>query len=488
MSLEAPAVSPGLGKLVRDVSVYLGSGVIRKVVLFFLVPIYTRFLTQPEFGALDLVIAMGSLFAIVAELQLPTGVARYFYEHASAGRGADFLGETLVLRIALGVVVMGAGMAGAGPIATWLIPGIPDGVVVVRLYFCLALVAHLESGLLLCLRLVDRTVAFSILNVVGTLVQAGLAILGVVVLRLGLVGVLAAEVAGTLSVVVVALWLLWGAIAWRRPGQAALEALRLSLPTVPAAVFAWGGIYLGRILMSRFLSLDQVAVFALVMKMVVILQFVANSMRLAWQPLSMRAASLDGRSEFYRDAFELSMGALLLMSFLLTLFTGPLVLFLAGDAYREATYYVPAMVLGAVLATGTTFVDVGNQVARTTSNVSISTLAGTGLNLLVVAVGTQLVGLWAPALGYFCGSALNLSLLLVLTRRSFDLKYRSASLVGTAVCALAMVGLHPVMVANPLDSTAFWAATLVMTIAVGTGLVFVTGPGVRAFARGLWRR
>ena len=73
-----------------------------------MVPLYTRVLTQQQFGDLDILLVMASVFTVIVDLQFVSGFSRLYLEYLDKGLGPRFAGTVLVVRLIGGLVIGGA--------------------------------------------------------------------------------------------------------------------------------------------------------------------------------------------------------------------------------------------------------------------------------------------------------------------------------------------------------------------------------------------
>ncbi|MBI4705031.1 MAG: lipopolysaccharide biosynthesis protein [Deltaproteobacteria bacterium] len=472
----------------RLVSIYVVMGALRRLVSLFLVPLYTRLIPQADYGRLDLLIAAAGFLGLLADFHLDLALSRFFYPEAEKGNARAYLGSCLATRVLLSAAVLGVGVLLSDQTASWVVPGAGGAPSVFALLMATLLIVDLESMLLLCLRLRERVMAFSVLSVIDTLVQTATAVVVVGLLDAGMIGIVWAQLAGAAVGAAGALVLLRGEIEIAFSWPTVRQLLAFSAPMVPGSLFAWAGMYLNRIIVSRHVSLDDVARLALAMKFVGVVQFLGTSVRLAWTPLSMRVmGDLAGRNRFYRTGLELLVAAMLVVCTALTLLSRPLVALLAPDGYAAAAHFVPLMVLGAMFATSTIFVDVGNQIARSTYNSSISTVAGTAVNLAILVVAVPKWGLYAAAVGFFAGNLTNVALLLLLTGRRYRVGYRPGMLGATLAGAAVLLAYQPVGSRLAFGSGAWILASLAAAFLVAIASWYTLAPSVRRSLPGILR-
>ena len=74
---------------------------------FLLLPLYTRTLSQPEFGIYVVARTNTEIFSYLLYLGLPSAVARVYFDYKKAGQQQDFL-SSIVMFFGLNLLVLGA--------------------------------------------------------------------------------------------------------------------------------------------------------------------------------------------------------------------------------------------------------------------------------------------------------------------------------------------------------------------------------------------
>ncbi|MBP2676058.1 MAG: hypothetical protein H6Q84_2898, partial [Deltaproteobacteria bacterium] len=260
----------GQRQLLTETAIYGGTAVARHAVGFFLIPYYTRVLDQASFGGLDLILAGTGLVALILDLQLGASTTRYFH---FAGTGqeekARYVGGMIVFRAvtaALPALLLGAAFTFLGG------GGVPLGKEG-RLAIVLSLLGVPFSLLMeyqfLLFRLMEWRWRYAMLSLGGAVVGGSAVILCVTVFGMGIAGVILGQTMASAALSLVQLAFLHGELRfqWRPPHLG--EHLRYGLPLVPGLLLGWCWVYMNRFLLAMRLPLNEIAVFALAMKVLV---------------------------------------------------------------------------------------------------------------------------------------------------------------------------------------------------------------------------
>lgn len=72
-------------RILKNTSAYILVGLAPYLVNFFMLPVYTRYLTPSEYGILSLVAAFQIMLALIISLQLGAGLGRFYFDYDENG-------------------------------------------------------------------------------------------------------------------------------------------------------------------------------------------------------------------------------------------------------------------------------------------------------------------------------------------------------------------------------------------------------------------
>jgi O-antigen/teichoic acid export membrane protein len=454
-----PAATSRRSELLRMVSqggIYAVAGLAQQGVSLLLLPLYTHFVPQAQYGQLELLSALSSIAFALLTLGLASAIPKCHHRDCRDDDERRRLLPTALLLAAPPLLAGGALLAAAaGPIAGWLFgaAGGPEqaaaGAGLVRLMAAGGVLTSAVSLGLASLRAQERPVAFGLLSV-GQLVTAlSLNVLFVVRWHLGVRGILW----GNLLSGVVALALLLavasrgvaggmaGGIAAGFNRRLAAPLLRFGTTLLPVLVASWVMDLSDRWVLRHYTGLADVAIYAVGYKVGMALQaLVVWPFQLAWPAISFRLSRQEGHQAAYADAvtwLAALMAAAIAGLTLLARIGLPVV---AGAAYRDAWRIVPVVAL-AYACNGLHYAfSPGIHLAGRTRLLVPLAVAAAGLNLglnflLIPSLG-RAGAAWSTTAA-FAFLALGTALL---SRRVYPVPYDFGKLAGIgAALAAALV-------------------------------------------------
>lgn len=435
-------VRAALRRLVGASAVYgLGSVLVRGLA-FLLLPLYTRYLSPAEYGIVALAVTGTVVLGLIYPLGLRGAISRTWYEEGAEKERRERVG-TLWIAMVLAAAAMALALDRAGPaLAGALLPEVPFRPYL-RLAVWTAFLSVFAITPLVLLQAQERPRIYVVFTVATALLTTALTVWLVVrgggaegYLRGALLG--AAVAAGPFVV----LTLRQVRPVWRRGVLG--PALAFGLPLVPHAVAGWVLEMSDRAILTRFLPLHEVGVYALGYQLGAAMGLLTGAFNAAWVPFLFGALKEEGDGAHPRLArlvtyytFALcfvGLGWALLVEHALPL--------LAGPGFQEAHRITPWVVGGYVLG-GLYFIPTNllfwRRQTRVIPLVTVAAgAANVGLNLWLVPRYGAVAAAWNTLAAY--------ALLLALTwwraerLHPFPYEYRRLGLMAGLALALFLAG------------------------------------------------
>jgi O-antigen/teichoic acid export membrane protein len=176
---------------------------IPKIVSFLLLPVYTRLLSPSDYGFMDNAIAFGAFLMTLMRQGVPGAVARYYYDYEEGPTLRDYVTTVAWFMLVSSLAVGAVALAVCPWLLEHLVPGLPLPFAFLAILSAIAYCnGELQSRLV---QAREQSSYQARLNVGRAFVSIALAVLFVVVLRWGAIGILSAEVVsyGALALIAV---------------------------------------------------------------------------------------------------------------------------------------------------------------------------------------------------------------------------------------------------------------------------------------------
>ncbi len=258
-----------------------------KAVNFLLITLFTRFLSPGDYGTISLAEIIAATLGAFCGLGLDSAMRRLYFHYADEpGVQRRYVSSVLRFGAALTVTIVALAFA-IGPQLLQRVA--PHFAVPFFPYIALA-IGTAAANQMVDYRLglyqsEQRPLAFSMMASASFLMTAGSALVLVVLLRRGAVGMLNGKLLGAAGSLLVALivsrkW--WaGGFEWRF----VRESLPIALPILPHLLLALGLVVADRFILEYYRNLDEVGVYSVAYTFGMVMYLVTASISQAWSPL-----------------------------------------------------------------------------------------------------------------------------------------------------------------------------------------------------------
>ena len=441
-------MSEGLSDLRRMLSssgIYAVAGASQQALSFLLLPIYTRFIDPADYGILELLTALSAVLFGVLAIGMPSAIVKCYHRDCET---PDEQAALLAMGLSLaapGLVVGALLLFVFADDVSRVVLGLETGGEFVRLVAANGVLASLAAVVLSTLRAQERALAFSVLSVTQVVVALSLNLVLVVYYDAGVRGIFW----GNLSSNVVALPV--GLLVARRSPRLVLvrrlaaPLIRFGLLLVPVVLATWTMNMSDRYVLRLFSDLSDVAVYGVGYKFGMIVEImVVFPFQLAWPAISFSMSHREGHRETYARALTYLSAVLAYVLLVVSFSTRIALPALVGEAYGDAYRVVPLVALACCFNGIQYCVSPGIIIAGKTRFLTLTIVAGAGLNLglnfLLIPRWGMMGAAWATA-----GSFLLVAILIgAVAQRFYPVDYdyrRLAKIVGCALLVF-LVGLQ----------------------------------------------
>ena len=418
---------------------------LQRSVSIIMVPIYTRVLSQAEYGNLDIIIVFSSVLCVLVDLQFVAGFSRLYYKYRNEGKDKRFVGTVIMSRLVggIGVPAIFLIVGFLGNIEPSFLPSLGGNASVWLLAAISVPLTLTYDVLLLQTRMLRWKRLFGLGALSNSLLSVAFSIFFVVALRWGILGVVLGLVLGKIVSVLLLGWGLRREVEARFDVGAFKELIRYSMPLVPGWWFAFGSTYMGRFFVFAELGSAESAIMAVCVKVAGIIGLFSTSFHLAWQPLAMAYIGDESGEVFYVRSMRLFIAGGLFCVFFLAAFAEPILAVLAPSSYGVVKYYFPLFAVGSLLSGTANNLQLGNQIAKTTYWISISSISCVAINAAILIVFTKSYGIVAAGLAWVISFAVKNVVMYVSAQRNYYISYdkKAFLLLGLGCGLLLLLGL-----------------------------------------------
>lgn len=360
--------------LLSDLFAFALSGASVKVLSFFMVPLYTFYLSTEDYAVADLVSLVIQLAIPLLTVSISDSVLRFGLDQENDKESVIGTGFAVMLLSAV------LGLGGC------LVIAVSSGNRLLALFcFLLYVLQSFNSYFAAVFKCFDKTKAMAAISSAS---GVGIVVLNVVliaVLHLGLNGYWLGNVLGNLLGLI--LYLVFG--AWRvfpyarKFDKRTLKHLLLySAPLIPNSLFWWINTSMDRFVLTAFTSLSFVGLYSAASKIPQILSTVCSFFFQAWNISVFKDFGSKDSSEFFEKGFISITVVSFAVAGSLIVFNIPISSLLYSGDFFEAWKLVPLLLTGTVVSVLNQFLGSIFTASKETRVIFITTATGSFVNIL----------------------------------------------------------------------------------------------------------
>ncbi len=339
-------------RLVGNAAIYIVGNMLAKAASFFMIPVYTRFLSPDDFGITGLMAAFCGVLEMILGLGIYGGVARNYFDYRdSPKRVRAFLTTNFVfLSVGAGcafLILQSFGEPFWVLISGSTIPFSPY----VPLTLWAAYAAILSNVPLVMYQNEQRPVAFIVAQGGCLLLNVGWSILFVVSWRMGAEGQLLGRlVAGVASCAVLSFLFLRRYFSLDLRWEYLSVSLIYGLPLIPHMVSTWAMTYIDRVILEHFVPLAELGLYNLANQLSIVMSVLVMGVNAAWSPYYLDLMKRDPSPERQvEQVTSLYVGVVGAICVILVLFSPEVLVFLTPLEYHGAAKYIPLLMVSYLL-------------------------------------------------------------------------------------------------------------------------------------------
>lgn len=369
---------------------YGTSGVISQVVGFFLLPLYTSYLTPKDYGVLALLTYISVFFVPMASLGITNAIfRRYNVANEEEDRVISLsTGFWTVVGISCALFILA--WLNAEAISGFLL-GSKEYAYFVFLVLLVSLITSVDGVVNATLRAKRKVKQIATMRVVKVLVAISSTILFVVVYDLGIAGVLYGQIVGELVILIILTHSTTRFIRFQLSLIELKALLNYGLPFLPHRLFTYGANFLAIYLIRRFIGLEEAGLFDIAVRFTLPVTFIMGAVQFSWVPLKFQIHKEEGDNAPYvfrrLISFYFYVITILVVGVIIV---GPELLRLMTDQqFHEGVYLLPFAAL--IPFTRACYFMMGTGMELTDNTKSIPLISGAGVLTLLLTWAMLLI-------------------------------------------------------------------------------------------------
>jgi len=419
----------------RQFLIYGLAGTASRLVMVFLVPLYTRALDITAYGRLEFLLAGATLFTILIGLQSESAVLREYYRAKEEDRLSELRWAALT--------IAGGGTAIAALIAAglWIAGVVPAAFVpLVPLVLLIAAASQVLGIQLVLLRCDEKSVRFGSVSFADVLIAGSVSVIAILAMGWGIEGALAGILAGKVIGVALAWSSTFGRFRGSLPPRGLIgRMISYSAPIMAPSLLNWVQTNGARVILIVFLTFTDVALASVAIRVAALFGFVVYAFRLAWEPWAFRLLDDPARpDEIYDSALKLYVIAMSLIAVLAIAVSPILVAIFAPAPYASAVILCGGFILGQMWIGIANIASIGIHGSRKTGKLTTVFLAGAVVNVALLAILSPMVGVAAAMVAFLASTMTTGFVAAIISNRLHHTGFSMRLLFLTAILSIAM--------------------------------------------------
>ncbi len=457
----------------KDFFIYGVASVLGKIAAIFLMPVYTSVLTKEEYGAMALITSVKGIIDLVSNLNIHSGIARDYYEEGINRKKLVSTGFISILSLSLTVLLIGlltshfwsGQVLGLDerfwPAFTVMLFTIPAG--------------SLMSYFAILTRYKKKATLYSVGTVLQLLLQISISVVGVVVLRAGIISIFIGVLVSEIAVIIYFAFLNREYITIHFDKNILHRALAFSIPTLPAIFAGWLDSAMGQILIGKYVSVEELGVYSVALQIASVFTLISVALNNVWSPFLYENYKKPDFNKSIRSLFSIIAILLIAVSLILSLFSREIVLLLSNENYINACQYIVLLCVPMSFYLMFPFASSGVQIMRDTKYIGISYMAGSFGNLVLLLILIRYIGVIAVPLCLAVSRVITYFILYRISEKKIGYKLPNYLLSFIVL----MVGIGYFLFYYELS---LWLRiSVVLTVVIGMTLYIVKAYNVKSF-------
>jgi len=390
--------------ILKDVLVYGAGGLAVKLFGFLTLPIYTRIFVPSEYGIMSLVGTVVGVVNIFLGLGVLSGVQRYFFESEDRETKIKIISTGFWFLLLWVLLVLILAISSAKYLSQFTL-GAEQYATLYVVALISAAVAALLNFLQNILRIHFRPIKFSIISFLSGSLTVGFSLLLILKYGFGVLGFFLGSLIGFCVALLACFVMVFANIRFVFSSAFLKDVLKFAVPLVPAGLAYWIFNVSDRLLLGKLASLDQVGLYAIAVRLIIVMEFGRGAFGQAWSPRAYQIYTTDSR---YPEIFgKMLLYVLVGFSFLavgFTTFAREALMFLTTSAYFPAANAVGPLALGSVAYASTQVTALGISLKKKTKYLAyyawITAVGNVGLNFLLIPKYGMMGAAVATAISY----------------------------------------------------------------------------------------
>jgi len=420
-------------KLLKNMIIYFIGNVSTKLIAFFMLPLYTMLILREDFGYYYQIQNIMYVVVPMLFIEVWNGILRFMYEQKETKDKYSIITNGFVITFTSTIIYFIA-------FAIFLnFVEIRNPMLVVlygSLYSIQFVFQYAARGL-------GKNMVFMVSGIVCSVVNIASNIVLIVFFKMGLSALLISYCLGMFASIIaveIGAGIIRNNNSWKIDKAILRKMFIYCAPLLVNTIPYWFLSSYNSIVIFNVLGESQNGVFAVAVRIGVVLTLFTTVFNMAWQEAAFEVSSSSGRGIYYSKVLNNYIKVLVCgMLVILPLVSITFSYFVLGEGYSGAKVLLPLYFLAASFSAVSGFFGQLFEAEKKTNIIFISTLAGGAVSVFAVHMLIPLIGLQAAAISMILGFGVNIVIRMFLIQKSVKISL-NYGFIALSLVAFAGVG------------------------------------------------
>lgn len=340
-----------MSKLIKNTSLYAVGNILPKAVSFLLLPLYTRYLTPEDYGIVNSMQVLSTVLIVLFTLCIDRAIYRLYFDYKTEESKRDFLGTVTIgsLGISISVLIVLFICNHSLESIYKSIPFYPFyAFIIVDTFFL-----NFSNIPKIYFQLNEKASSFLVYSSVEFIITTTFTIIFVVWLKEGAIGMMKGSLISRIIVAPMFWRISYQSINFKFIPEILKKSVAFGLPGIPILLSSWIIDFSDRLFIEHYFSISDVGMYSLSFKIAGLSLIFSAAFLSAYSPIFYGLANSDNQDEAKKKLYiynNLFMISIIIICFLVSLFSKEFILLFLDIKYAESYKVVPIISLAYLIS------------------------------------------------------------------------------------------------------------------------------------------
>lgn len=420
-------------------SIIYGIGdVLGKGIGFFMIPLYTYYLSTSDYGTLELLDLTSYVVSMFLGLGISQSVIRYYYEYDDEEKKKQVISVAMITIWIVSLIIL-IWLFFFSKEISYLVFNSVDYFRLFNIMFATVVFQLSNEIPRAFMRIEQKSVLYVFVNIVKLLLALSLNIIFIVYFKMGVMGILISSLISTVMTGFFFIVYIFRRIRLSYSFELLFAMLKYGLPIM----WSWFGMFIlhfgDRFILQRLTSLSDVGIYSLAYKFGFIPNLlVLGPFLLIWAPKRFELIKEPNAKDIYAVIFTYLMFVNIFVSLGMAILIKDVITLISDPKFHGAYQYVPTILLAYLFFGAFQYVQFGVHVEKKTKYLAYTTLLAAGLNIGANILLIPKIQVWGASLVTLISLLFLLVFIYFPSQKLYHIPYEFGRIIKMSLTALAL--------------------------------------------------